>query len=81
VRINDKEHFSNGQFYSDRFNRQFILSSGWNNIDIAIDDIRNAPKTRVMNLRAIGNLGIFTVNLKHPRLIYIDDVRLIGPEP
>lgn len=81
LRINDKEHFSNGQFYSDRFNRQFILSSGWNNIDIAIDDIRNAPKNRAMNIRAIGNLGIFTVNLKTPKLIYIDDVRLIGPEP
>ena len=81
LRINDKEHFSNGQSYSDRFNRQFILSSGWNNIDIAIDDIRNAPKNRAMNLRAIGNMGIFTVNLKIPRLIYIDDVRLIGPEP
>jgi len=81
VRINDKEHFSNGQFYSDRFNRQFILSSGWNNIDIAIADIRNAPETRVMNLRAIRNLGIFTVNLKTPKLIYIDDVRLIGLKP
>jgi len=81
VRINDKEHISNGQSYSDRFNRQFILSSGWNNIDIAIDDIRNAPETREMNLRAILNLGIFTINLKHPRLIYIDDVRLKGLKP
>ena len=50
------------------------------NIDIAIDDIKNAPKTRVMNLRAIRHLGIFTVNLKNPQLIYIDDVRLIGPK-
>lgn len=80
LRVNDNEHFSNGQLYSDRFNRQFILSSGWNNIDIAIDDIKNAPKTRVMNLRAIRHLGIFTVNLKNPQLIYIDDVRLIGPK-
>ncbi len=80
LRVNDNEHISNGQLYSDRFNRQFILSYGWNNIDIAIDDIRNAPKNRVMNLRAIRHLGIFTVNLKNPQLIYIDDVRLIGPK-
>jgi len=81
LRINDKEHISNGQSYSDRFNRQFILSSGWNKIDIAIDDIRNAPETREMNLRTIMNLGIFTVKLKTPQLIYIDDVRLKGLKP
>ena len=76
IRINDDDHISNGQLYRDRFNRQYLLSSGWNSIDIAINDIRNAPKNRLMNLRAIKNLTIFTVKLEHPRVIYIDDVRL-----
>ncbi len=76
VRINDKEHVTGVQLYSDRFNRQFVLATGWNNIDITIDDIKNAPDTREMNLRAIMNLGIFSVSLKNPKVIYIDDVRL-----
>ncbi len=66
VRINDKEHVTGVQLYSDRFNRQFVLATGWNNIDITIDDIKNAPDTREMNLRAIMNLGIFSVSLKNP---------------
>ena len=76
IRINDDDHISNGQLHWDRFNRQYILSSGWNSIDIAINDIKSAPKNRPINLRAIQNLTMFTVKLDNPRVIYIDDVRL-----
>ncbi len=34
VRINDKEHVTGVELYSDRFNRQFVLATGWNNMTL-----------------------------------------------
>ncbi len=77
LRIHDDQHITSGQSYWDRFNREFILSHGWNDINIPIEDIRNAPKNRVMDLLSVKNVGIFVVRLKTPKVIYVDDVRLV----
>lgn len=78
VRVNDVQHRRSKQSYSDRFNRQFVLGYGWNDIDIPLEDIASAPKNRVMNLRSIRDIVIFASNLKAPKVIYVDDVRLKG---
>lgn len=75
-RINDKAHIANGQSYHDRFNRDFILAHGWNDIDIPMVDIKQAPKNRLIDLRQIQNIMIFASGLQVSRTIYIDDVRL-----
>jgi hypothetical protein len=76
-RAHDRQHTEGTQLYSDRFNKSYVLDNGWNIIKINIEEIANAPKTRQMNISQIYNLGIFAVQLAEPRIIIIDDVRLI----
>ncbi len=77
VRIHDDQHITNGQSYWDRFNRRFTLSHGWNDINVAIEEIRNAPRNRIMDLQAVKDVTIFASRLRTPKVIYIDDVRLV----
>jgi len=76
-RINDLKHTTGPQRYDDRFNQCYRLEQGWNMIKIDIDDIRDAPKTRRMDLKHIVGVGFFAMNLSYPQVIYIDDVRLV----
>ena len=76
-RIHDRQHEKGLQSYSDRFNRRYELRWGWTTIDINVKDVRNAPKGRQMDMQHISVVGLFAVNLPQPRVIYIDDVRLV----
>ena len=76
-RINDTSHTNGVQHYSDRFNHTYALLQGWNTITIPIEEIRGAPATRKMDLGHIRAIGIFATRLPHPRLMYIDDVKLL----
>jgi VanZ family protein len=76
-RVHDRRHTEGPQLYSDRFNKSYVLDKGWNIIKINLEEIANAPKTRQMNISQIYNLGIFAVQLPEPRIIFIDNVRLI----
>lgn len=46
--------------YSDRFNKMISVHEGINEVYIHLDEIKNAPKTREMNLSEITTLGIFS---------------------
>jgi len=76
-RVHDRRHTQGPQRYSDRFNKSYVLDNGWNTIKINLEEISNAPKTRQMNISQIYNLGIFAVQLPEPRIVFIDNVRLI----
>jgi len=76
IRIHDENHRNYNYHYSDRFNKHVTITSGWNNISIPLQEIKVAPKTRLINLAKIEMLGIFAVNLPQPRTIYIDHVKL-----
>lgn len=80
-RIHDSQHSHGPQLYSDRFNKNFSISNGWNLIRIPLEEIVNAPRERKMILNQIQGLGIFAVNLSHPRTVYIDYVRLVNTIP
>jgi hypothetical protein len=75
-RINDAQHRKKNYHYSDRYNNRYYLSTGWNDISIPLENIKNAPKTRFMDIAKIELFGIFAVRLPNPRIIYIDNVRL-----
>ena len=75
-RINDREHREHGNVYQDRFNKEIILISGWNNIQIDLAIVRNAPATRRMNLKNVLNWAIFTVKLPEKRIVFLDYIRL-----
>jgi len=76
-RIHDRLHITNDYPLDDRFNSQFILTQGWNNIKISLDRILNAPVSRTMDLANIRGLGVFVVRLPTPEVIYVDNVRLV----
>lgn len=76
-RINDARHNATEQRYEDRYNRSFTLIQGWNQIDIDLDEVKDSPADRKMDMSQISGLGFFTVSLPAPRILYIDKVQLI----
>ena len=75
-RIHDWQHIRNGEPYQDRFNKRLILDPGWNQIRISLEEVRNAPFDRRMQMTKILNLGIFATRLSDPLNLYIDEVKL-----
>jgi len=75
-RAHDSLHFKNGGEYNDRFNKSFVIDPGWNDIEIPLENIANAPKNRQIEMSEIQGLGIFTVRLPKPKTIKIDYLRL-----
>jgi hypothetical protein len=76
VTVRDREHFRRGGEYRDRFNRRFLLQPGWNDIQVPVEDIREAPAERELNLANLAELAIFTVNLEQERTLFLDNVHL-----
>jgi hypothetical protein len=76
-RVHDEQHIDGEQIHRDRFNRTYSLSAGWNAINIELQDVAEAPENRKMDMGHIMGLGIFAVQLKQPKLVYIDYVRLV----
>lgn len=76
TRIHDQQHEQGNYLHSDRFNQKTILQAGWNHIAINISDIIQAPQTRAMDIESVANIHFFTINLKQPRVIYLDNLRL-----
>jgi VanZ family protein len=76
-RIHDLQHVEGNQEYEDRFNRSFLLAQGWNHIEIDLNDVKAGPAGRSMDMSRIRGLGIFVVALPAPRILYVDEVRLL----
>ncbi len=76
VKISDYEHDRRGYRFDDRVNRRVTVGSGWNELRIAVDDIRRAPNGRLMQMDDIGNMVIFSARLSESREFYLDHIRL-----
>ncbi|MEH6912015.1 MAG: carbohydrate binding domain-containing protein [Oceanicoccus sp.] len=76
LRIHDQQHSRGSQLYQDRFNRSFALKSGWNHLEISLQDIASAPESRTLDLSAIENLGFFVIAEKTRTTIYMDHLYL-----
>lgn len=76
LRINDRQHEQAGPRYADRFNRGLIVQPGWNEYRIALDEVRQAPEGRAMNMAEIQQVQLFVQALEQPRTLYLDDMRL-----
>ena len=76
ISIRDREHFARGGAYADRFNRNVTLQQGWNDIRIPIDDIRNAPRDRTLDVSDLTELAIFASRPEQTREIHLDALRL-----
>jgi len=75
-RIHDTHHKEHGSEFSDRFNQQFILRQGWNDLVVSLDKVKNAPRSRSMDMGHIEGFGLFVVQQDSPMEVYLDHVYL-----
>jgi hypothetical protein len=76
LRISDRKHDNGVYKFEDRFNRRFQLTAGWNKVRIGINEIRNAPLKREMDMDEISGFGIFVEQLQRSRQLYWDNIHL-----
>ena len=76
-RIHDQDHRKHKNAYGDRYNASFELKPGWNLLQVSLDKVAHAPKKRLLDLTRIAGMGVFVGKLEQPRILYLDDVRLI----
>ena len=78
IRIHDELHETAAEpyQYSDRFNRRFILQQGWNDIVIALSEVRLAAAKRQIELNKIRNINLFSSRLSEAREAYLETVFL-----
>lgn len=76
-RVHDRLHIGEKQLYQNRLNGMSVLASGWNDIVVPMDAIRDAPVGREMDLAHIRGFGLFVMDKPESRLLYLDDVRLL----
>ncbi len=75
-RIHDTKHKESGSVFSDRFHRKFIVHQGWNDLQVPLAEVEQAPQSRNMDLGHIENLGFFVVRQPESRLMYLDHIYL-----
>jgi hypothetical protein len=76
IRIDDKDHKLSGFVFSDRYNSSYLLSPGWNQIQIKLNDVKKAPQTREMDMQQIRRLILFLIQPADWITLYIDEVKL-----
>lgn len=77
MRIHDGTHENKSdQQYLDRYNTQLTLEPGWNDLQVPLSEIQNAPDGRTMDMTNITNIGLFFSNLELVRVLYLDDFHL-----
>jgi hypothetical protein len=60
----------------DRYNGQFMIRSGWNEIILPMEDIRTAPLSRQLDLSSLTRIRFFTEYLPKDRKVYLDYILL-----
>lgn len=76
LKISDTTHDNGTNRFDDRFNRKVVLMQGWNHIQVDLNDVRRAPRNRVMKMDEISGLALFVMQLTIPRTFYWDNIRL-----
>jgi hypothetical protein len=73
IRIDDAHHTNE---YEDRFNQAVTILPGLNHIVIPLDDIRQAPVGRELDLSAIKAIRLFAISPPEEFSLYVDNIRL-----
>lgn len=74
VRIDDIGH---GATYEDRYNDLVSVPPGRSVIEIPLSAVESAPRGRRMNLAAVRFVVLFAVDLREPRDLLFEDIRLV----
>lgn len=75
-KIYDQIHIKKGYTYNDRFNMKLNLKNGWNDINVSLSKVINAPKDREMDITSIKSISLFLIDVKKPVQIYLSDIKL-----
>jgi len=73
LRINDRQH---NQEYEDRYTTSFKVMPGANSISIPLDEIRNGPVDRELDMQRIDKLMLFAVEPEQPLQFYLSNFYL-----
>ena len=73
-RIHDRRH---NQDYRDRYNASFDILPGWNHLQVSLADVEHSPEGRLLDLSHIAGMGVFVGKLDRPRIVFLDDVKLV----
>jgi len=76
LKIYDSTHTFRNYRYNDRYNKNLTLNPGWNDIRIPIEEIRNSPEYRKMNMKQIYLINLFMIRIEEETTVYIDDIFL-----
>ncbi len=77
-RINDRLHSKNGNHYNDRYNRQIPLQPGWNQLQIDLQQVKQAPAKRAMEMAHISGVTFFFMNSASLNTIRLDNLVLLN---
>lgn len=78
VKVEDEAAMVRGSMtHGNRYNGIYKLTSGFNRIQVSLQEIANGPSERKMDLSAIHRLSLFFSHLSESSFIYLDDVTLI----
>jgi len=75
-RIHDVQHKKHNLEFHDRFNQQFTLEPGWNDLAVSLEKVKAAPRGRAMVMEQIEGFGLFVTGQSQPRVVYLDYVYL-----
>jgi VanZ family protein len=63
---------------NDRFGKWLLIDSGWNEHNVALAEIKNAPTEREIDLSNIAGVDFYMYYLKEPIILYINKIELIS---
>lgn len=73
VKLYDAEHDFD---FSDRYQTRVPLRAGTQRVRVALSDVAQARDGPPLDLRRVAMLELFALDLRAPRTIYLDDIRL-----
>lgn len=76
IRVHDREHGMGDQPYDDRFNMTHSMQPGHFTLQIPLEQIRNAPKARKMDLSQIDGIVVFCSSKDAGRVFELVEIRL-----
>ena len=76
LKMYDQQHAASGYDYADRFNRELLVQPGWNDIEVNMDELQTAPRSRDMDLQNMQAFSVFIEQLAQPAVFYFDALRL-----
>lgn len=77
LRIHDQHHRTFDYMHRDRYNTRVDLMPGWNEVQVPLAEVASAPRERAFDLARVAGIGLFAVSLDQPRVIYLDEIRLL----